>query len=285
MHRLLAVLVAALACAVHADVRVTDDTGRAVTLPRAASRIVTLAPFLTELAFSAGLGDAVVAVSEHSDFPAEARKRPTVSSAMGVSIEAVAALKPDLVIAWQDAIRPADIERFGALGIPVFVAQARRLDDVPRLLDIVGRLGGKPTAHLADGYRTRLRALQDAHRASVPMPVLVEIWHQPLTTLAGPHWINEAVALCGASNAFSDLPGIAPAISWELVLARQPRAIVGAGSAPREADFRAAWSDRTALDAVRAGRLVFIDGDLIQRPTLRLADGVERLCAGIDRVR
>ena len=285
MRRLLAALVAAIACSAHAEIRLVDDAGRTVTLAAPAARIVTLAPFLTELAFSAGLGEAIVAVSEHSDFPPAARNRPAVSSAMGVSIEAVAALKPDLVFAWQDAIRPADVERFAALGIPVFVTQARRLDDVPRLLEIIGRLGGRTTAHLADDYRTRLGQLRQSHAALPRIPVLVEIWHQPLTTLAGPHWINEAITLCGASNAFSDLPGIAPTISWELVLARQPRAIVGAGSAPREADFRAAWSDRTALEAVRAGRLVFIDGDLIQRPTLRLADGVERLCAGIDRVR
>ena len=285
MTRWLLAMAAAVALTARADIAVRDDLGRTVSLPAPAMRLVTLAPFLTELAFSAGLGGRVVAVSEHSDYPPEVRDRPAVSSAVGVSIESVAALKPDLVLAWQDAIRPADIERFTALGIPVFVAQARRLDDVPRLLEVLGTLGGRSTAHRADDYRSRVEKLRASHAKLAPLPVLVEIWHQPLTTLAGTHWINEAVTLCGGRNAFADLPGIAPAVPWELVLARQPRAIVGAGSAKDAGTFRAAWSDRAGLDAVKAGRLLFVPGDLIQRPTLRLVEGVEQLCAGLDRVR
>ena len=115
--------------------------------------------------------------------------------------------------------------------------------------------------------------------------MLLEIWHQPLTTLAGRHWINEALAVCGARNAFDDLPGIAPAVSWELVIAREPRAIVGAGSAADAKAFEAQWSDRRMLSAVREQRLVFVPGDLVQRPTLRLADGVAKLCDGIDALR
>lgn len=283
-------LLLALACclvstAARATIALSDDTGRPVALAQPARRIVTLAPFLTELAFSAGLGGSVVGVSQYSDFPPAAKALPQVSSAAGISIESVAALRPDLVLAWRDAIRDADIERFAALGIPVFVAQARSLEDVPRLLAAVGAMGGVPVAGLADDYRARLERLRAAHAAMAPMPVLVEIWHQPLTTLAGRHWINEAVRICGARNAFDDLPGIAPAIPWELAMTRQPRAIVGAGSAPGERQFRAQWAERPALDAVRAGRLVFIEGDLLQRPTLRLAQGVELLCAGLDRSR
>src|SRR6476469_6501559 len=127
MRRLLAALAAACAFPAGATIALHDDAGRTVTLEGPARRIVTLAPFLTELAFSAGLGDAVVGVSEASDWPPAAAKRPAVSSSAGISIESVLVLKPDLVLAWQDAIHEADLERFAALHIPVFVAQARRL--------------------------------------------------------------------------------------------------------------------------------------------------------------
>ena len=285
MRRFVAAVLAWLAAGPAAALTLQDDAGRSVTLAGPAQRIATLAPFLTELAFSAGAGDRVVAVSEHSDFPAAARSRPAVSSAAGLSIEALAALRPDLVLAWQDAIAPADLERLHALSIPVFIAQARSLDDVPRLLEAIGTLAGVKGNALAAGYRARIARLRAAHRDVAPLPVLLEIWHQPLTTLAGRHWINEALAVCGARNAFDDLPGIAPAIPWELAIARQPRAIVGAGSAADAKAFEAQWADRAMLDAVRARRLVFVPGDLLQRPTLRLADGVAQLCAGLDRVR
>lgn len=285
MRRLLAAAVAWLAAGPAAALTLDDDAGRSVTLAAPARRIATLAPFLTELAFSAGVGGRVVAVSEHSDYPAEARDRPAVSSAAGIAIEPLAAARPDLVLAWQDAISPADLERLRALGIPVFVTRARALSDVPRLLEAIGRLADVRVDGIANAYRDRIAKLREVHRAMAPMPVLLEIWHQPLTTLAGRHWINEALVVCGARNAFDDLPGIAPTVSWELVIAREPRAIVGAGSAADERAFAAQWSERPAVAAVREGRLVFVAGDLLQRPTLRLADGVARLCAGLDRIR
>ena len=262
-----------------------DDAGRDVRLQQPAQRMATLAPFLTELAFSAGAGDKVVAVSEHSDWPPEARSRPQVSSATSVALESLVAAHPDLVLAWQDAIRPADIERLAALGIPVFIAQARSLEDVPRLLEAIAKLAGTNARGVADGYRSRLAALRASHADRPPIPVLVEIWHRPLTTLAGRHWINEAITLCGGRNAFADLPGVAPTVSWELVLARDPRVIVGAGSAADATAFEAQWAQRPALSAVRGKRLVFIPGDLLQRPTLRLAEGVAQLCAGLDAAR
>jgi iron complex transport system substrate-binding protein len=115
--------------------------------------------------------------------------------------------------------------------------------------------------------------------------VLLEIWHRPLQTLAGEHWMNEALETCGARNAFAELPGIAPTISLEQLYARDPVAIVGAGSASGEADFRSRWQERATLAAVRQRHLLYLDPDLIQRPTLRLAEGVARLCAGLDAMR
>lgn len=284
MRALLACLLWWASGVIAATIEVRDDIGRPVTLQGPAQRIVSLAPFLTELAFSAGLGPKVVGTSAHSDYPPQARALPQVASAAGLSLEGIAALRPDLVLAWRDSIRDADLERLAALRIPVFVAQAHALDDPPRLLEAIARLGDGD-ARAGSEYRTRLRELRARHGGRTAVPVLVEIWHQPLTTLAGRHWVNEALAACGARNAFADLPGIAPVVPWELVMAREPAAIVGAGSAPDEAAFRAQWAARGTLAAVRGGRLVFVHGDLIQRPTLRLAEGVGRLCAGIDAAR
>ncbi|HUP28685.1 MAG TPA: helical backbone metal receptor [Usitatibacter sp.] len=285
MIRLAAAALALFAGTADAAIVLRDDLGRSVRLERPAQRIVTLAPFLTELAFSAGAGAQVVGVSAHSDFPMEARTLPQVASAVALSVESVAALRPDLVIAWQDSIRPEDVERLAPFGIVVFVAQARRLDDAPRLLEAIGQLAGTDVAKLAGDYRAALSLLRTQHQDVRRLPVLLEIWHRPLTTIAGSHWMNEALSLCGADNAFSDLPGVAPVIPWELAYARDPSVIVGAGSAPSAAVFAANWSERASLRAVKRERTVFVDADTIQRPTLRLAEGVAQLCAGLDRLR
>jgi iron complex transport system substrate-binding protein len=266
-------------------ITVSDDLSRTVVLKAPARRIVTLAPFLTELAWSAGAGERVVGVSAYSDYPEAAKKLPQVATAIALSLEPLLALEPDLVLAWRDTIRAEDIERLEGFGVAVFVAQARSLEDVPRLLAAIGRLSGRDVAAAASGYRARLEALRRAHAGLAPIPVFLEIWHNPLTTIAGPHWMNESLALCGARNAFGDLAGVAPVVSWELLHARDPSVIVGAGSARDAAAFEAPWRDRPTLGAVRAGRLVYVDADTIQRPTLRLAEGVAQLCAGLDRMR
>ena len=266
-----------------APISQVDDLGRKVEIAAPAKRIVTLAPFLTELVFSVGAGDRVVGASEHSDYPPEARKLPQVASAAGISIESVAALQPDLVFAWQDTMRPADLERLQALGIPVFVAQARSMLDVGRLYGTIERFSGVKSPEPLRQFHEKLRkSLRRLDRPAVR--VFLEVWHDPLTTIAGPHWMNEALAFCGGTNAFQDLAGVAPVVSWEAFYARDPPVIVGAGSAPDAAAFRARWRDRNTLDAVKNDRLVFVDADLIQRPTLRLADGVAQLCDGLKRV-
>ena len=81
--RIAAIFLASVLAAVpaFAAITLTDDLGRKVELKQPAKRIVTLAPFLTELAFAIGAGHRVVGVSAYSDYPAEAKSLPVVSSA------------------------------------------------------------------------------------------------------------------------------------------------------------------------------------------------------------
>jgi iron complex transport system substrate-binding protein len=272
-------------CAQAAAISVVDDAGRKVELKAPAKRIVTLAPFLTELVYSAGAGSRLVGVSAYSDHPPEAKALPQVATAMGPEIEAIAALKPDLVLAWRDSIRAEDVERISRLGMPVYVSLPRRLDEVARALEAIGLMTGLDVSKAASRYRASFAVLRAAHAGKPRVRVFIEIWHRPLTTIAGRHWINESLELCGAENVFGELAEVAPVVSWEEVYARDPHLVLGAGSAGGEASFRASWSERAALPAVRAGRLAWLDADTLQRPTLRLADGVGALCAAVDRGR
>ncbi len=268
-----------------AGISLRDDLGREVRLGKTAGRIVTMAPFLTELVFAAGAGERVVGVSAFSDHPGAARKLPQVASAVHVSMESLVALKPDLVLAWQDSIRREDVERIAGFGIPVFVARARKLEDVPRLLGIVGRLTGRDTGALARDFEQRLERLRRENAGKPRIAAFLEVWHRPLTSIAGAHFMSQALEISGADNVFRDAPTIAPQVSWEALYARNPRVIVGAGSARNEAEFRANWAERGALGAVKAGRLVFVDPDPLQRPTPRTPDGIADLCRQLDRFR
>lgn len=274
-----------IASSAAAPIVVRDDLGRTVELAHPAQRIVTLAPFLTELAYSAGAGARVVGASAFSDYPPPAKRLPRVASAAGVSLEALAALRPDLVLAWEDSIRPQEVERIAALGPAVFVAEARTLEDVPRLLGKLGALAGVDTSARSAAYEEKLARLRRAYAGRPPLAVFLEIWNRPLTTISGKHFMNEALAICGARNVFADLPGVAPEVSLEALYARDPAVIVGVGSAPTEKAFRADWQPYRALSAVREGRLVFVSPDRLQRPTLRTPEGIAELCRALDRER
>jgi len=268
-----------------AAVALRDDAGRAVRLEHAARRVITLAPFLTELVYDVGAGATLVGVSEHSDWPAAARSLPQVGNAFDFSLERIAALRPDLVLVWKDSVRASDIERIESFGARVFVLQARSIDDVPRALANVATLVGGDAVGHARAFREKIARLRARYAQRRTLSVLLEIWHDPLTTVAGAHFINEALEACGARNAFADLPGVAPPIPWEEVYRRDPEVVVSVSEGTTREAFLRAWQSRPTLRAVRSGKLVFLPPDRLQRQSARLADGVEELCAALERVR
>jgi iron complex transport system substrate-binding protein len=257
----------------------------AVALGAAPARIVTLAPFITELAFDAGIGDRLVGVSAYSDYPPAARALPEVSSAAGLSVEKIAALEPDVAFVWRDSVKPQEIERLQGLGIRVVVVSARTLDEIPRALETIGDAAGVDVSSRARAFRHRVDELRNAYSSRRKLDTLLEIWNKPLTTIAGRHYMNDALEVCGARNVFADLPGVTPVVPWESVYARDPEVVVGAGSAGDRATFEASWRERPTLSAVKAHRLVYVHPDTIQRPSLRIIEGIAELCQGLDRVR
>ena len=269
----------------HAQISVRDDMGRALNFRGKAQRIVTLAPFLTELVFAADAADRLVGVSDYSEYPPEAKKLPVVPTGASFSMEKMALLKPDLVLAWRDGIRKEDIDRLTIYGATVFVAQARRLEDVPRLLQMIGLLTGNDVTVAVDQYERKLAQLKRENAAKPKIVAFLEIWNEPLTTISGTHFMSEALEICHAENAFKERGGVAPAVTWEELYQRNPNVIIGAGSASGAEEFRSNWTPRQALTAVKADRLIFLDIETIQRPTVRTPDGIAELCAALDKMR
>ena len=280
-----ALLLAAATCVAHARIALTDDLGRQVVLEAPAQRIVTLAPSITEAAFAVGAGGKVVGVSAWSDHPAAAAALPVVSTAFAIDMEALARLAPDLVIAWKDSFRPADIGRLEALGARVFVIQSRTLAEIPRLLKLTAALAGGEAQAAVLAYESRLRELRQRYAGKPRLRLFLEISHRPLMTVAGGHFMGEAIEACGAANVFADLPEVAPQVSWEELFARDPQAIIGTGPEGGEAAFRSAWAERGALEAVRRGRLGFVASRALGRPSPRVVEGIEALCRQVEALR
>ncbi len=250
-----------------------------------ATRIVTLAPFLTEIVFAVGAGDRVVGVADLSTYPPEAMSLPKVPTGAHFALDRLALIKPDLVIAWRDGIRRDDIERITGFGAVVFAASARSLEDVPRLMKTIATLTGNDASAAIAAYERKIEVLRRDNAGKPRVGAFLEIWNRPLTTISGNHFMSEALEICRADNVFKDLDGSAPQVTWEEVYEKNPYAVVGAGSASSEDEFKSNWTVRQALAAVKANRLVFVDADSFMRPTPRTPDGIALLCAGLDKIR
>jgi iron complex transport system substrate-binding protein len=281
----LALFFAALPLAAAAQVSIRDDLNRPVFVRSKPQRIVTLAPFLTELVYAAGAGDQVVGVSKLSDFPPDARKVSQVGTGAEFSLPQLATFKPDLVLAWRDGIRKEEVERISAFGATVFTASARSLDDVPRLLKAIGLLTGNDVTAVVAEYEAKIERLKFENATKRRVSAFLELWNRPLTTISGTHFMTEALDICRADNVFRDLPGSAPQITMDELYEKDPYVIVGAGSATNIDEFRSNWNVRQGLNAVKDNRLIFVDTDTFQRPTPRTPEAIAQLCLSIDSVR
>jgi len=251
-----------------------------LVLAAPAQRIVTLAPSLAELVYAAGAGEKLVGVSSWSDYPAAAQALPQIGNYGKIDLERLLQLRPDLVIGWRGGNAPRDLERLAKLGIPLYVTEARQLDDIPRQLETIGQLAGTApqAARAAAAFRSELQILAQRYRQARPVSVFYQIWYQPLLTVNGQHLISEVVRLCGGVNPYAALPALTPTVSRESLLASDPAVIVVNGDPAR-------WQAYPQLAAVRHQRLYAINPDFLLRATPRLLEGARQLCAVLDQAR
>jgi iron complex transport system substrate-binding protein len=260
------IVAVAVACGVvasAADRELVDAMGRRVRVPSTPHRVVALAPSITETIYSIGAGDAVVGVTDFTDWPIEARRRPSVGGIVNPSIEKLVSLRPDVVIATREANHMDTIDALERLGVPVFVVDPQGLDGVLESVRQIGRALNRSGD--ADRLVDRLRARRDAVitrvRGFARPRVLLVIWPEPVTTIGRQAFITDVINLAGGQSVTEDLPQQYPQISLEEVLRRNPDWLLlpANGHQPislADLEQRPGW-DR--VEAVRRHRVLYYD--------------------------
>ena len=286
-HFSLLTVVLALSSGAHADLLFTDDTGQVVRLKAPAKRIVTLAPHAAESLYAAGAGDKLVGTVDYSDYPPAAKKVPRVGGYSRVDLEAVAALKPDLVLAWESGNNMTQVDQLKALGLTVYVSQPNTIENVANQIERLGQLAGTEAVAnaVADHFRKQLENLRAANAGKPKVRVFYQIWKTPLMTVGGPQIITDAIRICGGENVFGHLKQMAPNVSVEAVLEADPEAIVATGMGDARPEWLHDWDPWTRMTAVKRNNLFHINPDIMQRHTPRILDGTEKLCAHLDVAR
>ena len=287
MKLLCASLLAALACLpARGEIVVTDVDGTSIRLAAPARRIVSLTPHITELLFAAGAGDRMVGTAQYSDYPPAARSLPRVGG-HALDLEAIVALKPDLVLGWKSGNAAASVARLRALGLTVHLSEPGRIEDIAGELERIGLLAGTGAAAdaAAKAFRERYAKLAARYSRRPPVTVFYQIWKQPLMTVNGKQIISDAIRLCGGRNVFEQLPVLAPTVTVEAVIAVNPEVIVASGMGESRPEWLDDWRRWTTLKAVVRDNLYFVPPDLLQRHTPRILDGAEKLCTHLEAVR
>ncbi|MEE9494386.1 MAG: cobalamin-binding protein [Gammaproteobacteria bacterium] len=283
----LALLFSCAVFPVGASINVVDDMGRTVSLSAPAQRIISLSPHLTELLFAAGAGDRVIAVSAYSDYPRQALTLPKVGGGRGLNIERIVSYRPDLVVAWKSGNPNARVQQLIDLGIPVFYSEPASIDAIATTLERLGRLAASTQVANAASrrFRKQVERLRQRYQQRSALRVFYQIWDQPLMTVNGRHVISEWLEVCGASNIFSELSMLAPAVSLESVVVADPDVIIAGRYTATPDGLHGIWSKWSQMVAVLSGNLLTLDTSVLNRQVPRVIDSVDTLCQRLDEAR
>jgi iron complex transport system substrate-binding protein len=283
---LFTLLIAGVASA-NAPVKLTDSSGYTLVLTEPAKRVISLAPNLTELIYSVGAGDRLVAVSDYSDYPPAAKKLPRIGSAVSLDIERLVALKPDLVLTWKTGTPKATQDYLRQLKLPVFELEFQKIGDIARGVEILGQLTGHDARAnaVSRAFQKRLDALRQQYEKRAPVSVFYQMWNQPLMTANSRHFISDMIRLCGGRNVFGNLHSLVSTVDIESVIGRSPEVIIAATGSRQRQQWLSQWSRWKAIPAVKNNKIFFISPDILSRPSTRILQGAATLCRDLQSAR
>ncbi|RZO77491.1 MAG: cobalamin-binding protein [OM182 bacterium] len=261
---------------VQAQITVVDDTGVKIELDVPPEKIVSLAPHLTELLFSIGVGNKIVGTVRFSDYPNAARSIPVLGDAFVINLESILFLDPDIVVAWHTGGANNIIGKLRELGIPVFVNHTSDLEGIGSSAKQLGLLVGEREQGLLleKKFLSTLHSISES-KADLKKNVFFQISDQQLYTVNDTHLIGQAISACGGSNIFGGSEVPVPIVSKESILVANPDIIIiSNGNSGRESPWVEEW---TKLDGYHA-KIRFIDAALISRPSMRMLQGINELC-------
>jgi iron complex transport system substrate-binding protein len=260
---------------------VTDEAGRTVRVPQPVSRIISLAPSLTETVYALGLQDHLVGDTVYCDYPPDAQNKTKVGDTINPSLEQIAVLHPDLVLVTKGLNHLETVHGLDNLGISSYATDPHNVNEIAsstkKLADVLG--APEAGATVAAEMERHLAELQQRLAPSSPKRVLFVVWHQPLISVGKHTFIADALRLAGAVS-IVDSEQDWPHMSLEEVARLQPDFLVFAASHSETVsptvEMLATLPGWSILDAVINRRFAVIS-DAVNRPAPRIVSAIEDL--------
>jgi iron complex transport system substrate-binding protein len=231
-----------------------------------------------DVVYSLGVGADVVAISDFTKYPKEALQKPSIGLPLNPSIEAIVALRPDLVLGSGDLNVLESADSLQRLGIPVFMADPHGIEGIYASIISIGKALNRDAeaAALVARLRARLAAVKSSVADKPKLRVFMAIWYDPVMTIGRKAFIGEIIEAAGGRSVTDDIAQEWPEISLESIVSRQPDAILfikGSKLTAEELKIRPGWEH---VKAVQQGHVYYVD-DRIQYPSPAAFDALEDL--------
>ncbi|MGA2851711.1 MAG: ABC transporter substrate-binding protein [Terracidiphilus sp.] len=278
MKRLCAWLVFCVALPACNARTVIDQLGRAVQVPEHPHRLVCLMPSVVDDVYALGAGADVIAVTDYTKYPAEARSKPSVGSILAPSMETILLLHPDLVLGSADMSHTETLQQLERLGIVVFMVSTHGVDGIYQSIARLGQALNREDS--AKELITKLRAREAAVRRQVNykpvVSILMPVGYDPIVTIGKHAFITELIEIAGGRSITDDIDQEWPQVSLEAVMSRAPEALLlirGSRMSMDRIRGQPGWEN---MPAVKNNRVYYVD-DRINLPSPVAFDALEEL--------
>ncbi len=277
---MLVCMLAGLATAASA-LELVDDRGFKLQLARSPQRIVSVLPSLTEMVCDLGQCQRLVGVDRYSNFPDSVRKLPQVGGGLDPSVEAIVALKPDLVLV---ATSSPAADRLQALGIPVAALEPKNHADVRRVLLALGKVLEVP--HALQRWESIDASVQSIARALPPRvrgaSVYFEVNNAPYAASES-SFIGETLARLGVRNIVPGSMGPFPKINPEFVVRADPDVVMVGDATFAGMAQRPGWAGMRAIKGQRVCVYTPAQSDTMVRPGPRMAEAAAAMARCLEQ--
>jgi len=265
-----------------AGLQITDDRGVTVELPQSPQRIVSLLPSLTETVCELGQCHRLVGVDRNSNHPASVQALPKTGGGIDPNIEAIVALRPDVVLM---AISSRGVQRLESLGVKVLAMEPKRSMDVQRVMATLGRLLEVPDAdriwrNIDAGVSAAAQSLPPGARS---LRVYYEVSTGGYAAGAG-SFIGEMMTRLGVQNVVDPALGPFPRINPEYVVRANPDLIMIGSRNVNGMAQRPGWAGMRALREQRVCVFTPDESDVLVRPGPRMAEAARVMASCIAKM-
>ncbi|HEX3409553.1 MAG TPA: ABC transporter substrate-binding protein [Candidatus Binataceae bacterium] len=246
---------------------------------KGAQRIVSLAPAITETLFALGAGADVAGVSQYCDYPPEVLRLPKVGTFLTPNIEAIAGLRPTLVIGLGTSSDLREMRALKAMGYRTLMVNDNSIAEIEASIDTVGAaIGRTREAHaLLDAMHLKIGAIEERLRAAPPRRVLMVVGHQPMVAVGRGTYLNELLALAHGANIARESAQTWPRLSVEYIIATRPEVILDGQMGSDPSSPSSFWGKYPTIPAVRDHRVAGYPENPTLHPGPRMVQTLELL--------